>query len=94
MGHSRRSIREVVHTTRASQLRDRPGLGLGDAKLLAAGGAWLTLADLPWVVLVASLGAISFAMARQSRKAPLAFGPWIALAIAIIWLLRVKQFSY
>jgi leader peptidase (prepilin peptidase)/N-methyltransferase len=35
-------------------LRGRDGLGLGDAKLLAAGGAWLSWQALPYVVLIAA----------------------------------------
>lgn len=33
-------------------LRGRDGLGLGDAKLLAAGGAWAGLYALPWIVVI------------------------------------------
>lgn len=32
------------------RIRGREGLGLGDAKLLAAGGAWTGLYALPWIV--------------------------------------------
>ncbi|MBV8096936.1 MAG: prepilin peptidase [Acetobacteraceae bacterium] len=35
-------------------LRQREGLGQGDAKLVAAGDAWVGLAGLPWVVLAGS----------------------------------------
>lgn len=34
------------------QLRGRDGLGLGDAKLLAAGGAWTGPFALPWIVAI------------------------------------------
>jgi len=34
------------------RLRGREGLGLGDAKLLAAGGAWAGLYALPWIVML------------------------------------------
>lgn len=67
------------------------GLGLGDAKLLAAGGAWTGLAALPWIVLLASLGALAAALAAGTgRGARVAFGPWLALAIGLCWaVLRV-----
>ena len=40
------------------QLREREGLGLGDAKLLAGAGAWLGWAALPSVVLLAACTAL------------------------------------
>ena len=61
------------------------GLGLGDAKLLAAGGAWLGAGALPWVVLLAACGALAAAVAMRRGGGRLAFGPWLALAIAACW---------
>ena len=60
-------------------------LGMGDAKLVAALGAWLGWALLPYVLLLACAGAICalfFAKICWQRdlSQPLAFGPWIALA--------------
>ncbi|WP_313377694.1 A24 family peptidase, partial [Pantoea sp. CTOTU50773] len=60
-------------------------LGMGDAKLVAALGAWLGWALLPYVLLLACSGAICalfFASIGWQRdlSQPLAFGPWIALA--------------
>lgn len=78
------------------RLRGRPGLGQGDAKLLAAGGAWLGLAALPMVVLVAALLGIALALPallapgwgqagmRLTTKLP--FGPALALAILLLRL--------
>lgn len=72
------------------RLRGRDGLGLGDAKLLAAGGAWLGWQALPWVVLVgagAALVAVLVAARGQvSRHTAIAFGPWLALGI---WVMRL-----
>ncbi len=73
-------------------LRGREGLGGGDAKLLAAGGAWLGWQALPEVMLLAALAALAVAGAWQllhggaRRGAKLAFGPWLALAIWLVWL--------
>lgn len=73
-------------------VRGRPGLGLGDAKLMAAAGAWLGLSSLPTVVALASvaaLGTVTVAALRQGRVAlgaRLPFGPFIALAIWLVWL--------
>ena len=47
------SLQRSRHST--ERLRGREGLGGGDAKLLAASGAWLGAAALPQVILVAAL---------------------------------------
>jgi leader peptidase (prepilin peptidase)/N-methyltransferase len=73
-------------------LRGRAGLGLGDAKLLAAGAAWLGLAALPTVVALAAAAAlVTVAVAwlrggSLSLDARLPFGPYLALAIWLVWL--------
>ena len=62
--------------------RGRVGLGGGDAKLLAALGAWLGLEGLAPVILTAALLALGFALLSglKRREDALAFGPWLALA--------------
>ncbi len=73
-------------------LRGREGLGRGDAKLLAAGGAWVGWAGLPGVVLIASLLGIMEVLARRAageRLGPadrIAYGAWLAAGIWIVWL--------
>lgn len=65
-------------------LRGRDGLGGGDAKLLAAAGAWLGADRLAMVVLAAAVCAILWVLLtrRQTRMTePLPFGPWLATAI-------------
>jgi len=49
------------------KLRGVDGLGRGDAKLLAAGGAWVTWSGLPQIVLIASLLGIAFALAARLK---------------------------
>lgn len=74
------------------RLRGREGLGAGDAKLLAAAGAWLGLALLPWVVLLAAVAGLAAALAwaltgrRIDAGTALPFGPWLALALWVLWL--------
>jgi leader peptidase (prepilin peptidase)/N-methyltransferase len=74
------------------QWRGHEGLGQGDAKLVAAGGAWLGWQALPWVVLIAALAGLTFALIRNRRGVALTattalpFGPALALAI---WLCRL-----
>jgi leader peptidase (prepilin peptidase) / N-methyltransferase len=68
--------------------RGRAGLGRGDAKLLAGLGAWLGLAALPLLILLASLLALAAALAsgRHRGTDALAFGPWLAAAgFALFW---------
>ncbi len=75
--------------------RGRTGLGGGDAKLLAAAGAWLGWQALPWVVLAASLAGIAAALIARllghpvSRATALPFGPFLAIAIWLVWLYGV-----
>ena len=72
--------------------RGREGIGLGDAKLLAAAGAWIGWSGLPSVLLVASLSGLGFALLRAARKGTLSstdripFGPFLCLGIWIVWL--------
>ena len=65
------------------------GLGLGDAKLLAAAGAWLGWRDLPWLVLAATLGALAWTLMTRPARRDLAFGPWLATALLGLWVLRL-----
>lgn len=63
------------------------GLGLGDAKLFAASGTWLGVAALPYVLLIAALGALVFAMLRPpSAGRRIAFGPWLAAGFWLSWV--------
>jgi leader peptidase (prepilin peptidase)/N-methyltransferase len=77
------------------RLRGREGLGLGDAKLLAAGGAWLGPWLLPNVLLLAALIALAFALLLRLRgtrlhaQLRLPFGPFLAGAIWAAWVWRV-----
>lgn len=77
------------------KLRGIQGLGRGDAKLLAAGGAWCGGWLLPGIVLIGAFSALLFVgMLALIRRQPLndttpyAFGPWLALGIALAWVYR------
>ncbi|WP_291841899.1 A24 family peptidase [Maricaulis sp.] len=77
------------------RLRGRDGLGRGDAKLLAAAGAWCGGWLLPIIVLVGALSALLFiatiALIRRQAPAsgqPFAFGPWLALGCLVGWIHR------
>jgi leader peptidase (prepilin peptidase)/N-methyltransferase len=74
------------------KLRGRDGIGQGDAKLLAACGAWLGLAALPSLLLVAALLGLAVAGAQRLRGSAvqattaLPFGPALAAACWALWL--------
>lgn len=69
----------------------KEGLGRGDAKLLAAGGAWCGWFGLPYILLIASLCGLVFTqMPSYKNQAEtgnfnIPFGPFLSLAIAVIW---------
>jgi leader peptidase (prepilin peptidase)/N-methyltransferase len=74
------------------RIRGQDGLGLGDAKLIAAGGAWVGWQGLPSVALLAAMAGIAggwlsgqFRSAASARE-PVPFGPYLAGAIWLVWL--------
>ena len=72
--------------------RQRHGLGLGDAKLLAAAGAWTGLAALPAVVLwacalaLAAVAGWASSGQRVTSATAIPFGPFLAAGTWIVWL--------
>ena len=74
------------------RVRGRDGLGRGDAKLLAAAGAWVGWAALPPVLLIGSVSGLAWAGVTALRRGrldaaqPIAFGPFIALGFWLVWL--------
>ncbi len=76
-----------------ARLRGREGLGLGDAKLLGALGAWVGWQGLAGVVMVAAaLGLAWAALEALARRRPmrgdlsLPLGPFLALGGWLIWV--------
>lgn len=74
--------------------RGHDGLGLGDAKLLAAAGAWLGPLALAPLVLLASLSALAtIGMLRMAGRpvslhSSLPFGPFLGAGLLLLWCLR------
>lgn len=70
-------------------LRKKDGLGRGDAKLLASGGAWCGWMALPFIVLLASLSALVWVVVSRAQTDDadfrLPFGPFLAAGIAVVW---------
>ncbi len=71
-------------------LRGREGMGLGDAKLFAAAGAWVSWQGLPSVLVIASLSALAIVLLGRkpkidpARRVP--FGVFLGLGLWITWL--------
>lgn len=74
------------------RLRAREGLGLGDAKLLAACGAWAAWQGLPGIVLVAAAAGLAAALAGRLFGRPLSlsdrmpFGTFLCFALWLDWV--------
>jgi leader peptidase (prepilin peptidase) / N-methyltransferase len=79
-------------------LRQRAGLGLGDIKLAAAGGAWVGLDALPEILFFASsLGLLMLTALRCRNGAntitattALPFGAFLAPAIWVTWFIKAS----
>jgi leader peptidase (prepilin peptidase)/N-methyltransferase len=72
-----------------ARLRDREGLGLGDAKLAAAAGVWLGPEALPSLLLLAAALGLLLAVVRERSLAgdrAVPFGPPLALAFWLLFL--------
>lgn len=78
-------------------LRQRRGLGGGDAPFLGAIGCWIGWQGLPLVLAGASLLALAMVLARRasgarvSGAAVIRFGPYLALAGWLSWLILVVR---
>ena len=80
-------------------LNGHDGLGLGDAKLLGAGGAWVGVSGLAGIVFIASIAALAWVLVRCadgrqfSARSRIAFGPFLSLGIWIVWLYGPVEFG-
>ena len=75
------SIRQIYLT-----LRKIEAIGLGDAKLLAALGAWQGLENVFYILFFASLlGVIYAILNKQGRHQSMAFGPFLCVAAFITY---------
>ena len=73
----------------------REGLGLGDAKLLAAAGAWVGITYLPAVLFLAAGSALIVALAKGTKaKEMISFGPWLATAFWIVWVAKLIELPH
>jgi len=71
-------------------LRGRDGLGLGDAKLLGALGAWFGWQALPFILLIAASTGLAVMLATgraKDRTARAPLGTFLALAALPAWII-------
>lgn len=79
------------------RVRAREGLGLGDAKLLAAAGAWTVPLALPWIIAGAAaitilgLAVVRLTGTRVTADMAVPFGPGLALAAFAAHLVITAQ---
>lgn len=73
-------------------LTGREGMGRGDFKLLALFGAWMGWQALPQIILLSAvpgaiIGIALIALGRHQQRAPMPFGPYLAIAgwISLLW---------
>jgi prepilin signal peptidase PulO-like enzyme (type II secretory pathway) len=73
-------------------LKNQEGIGMGDAKLLAALGAWLGWGALPSILLIASVtgllgGIIWLKLRKHHLREAFPFGPFLAITgiIELLW---------
>ncbi len=78
------SFVSIEHAFKA--LRGKDGLGRGDAKLLAAGGAWCGWSGLPLIVLIGSgAGLLLALLPKYKDMGRIPFGPCLAFGIFMVW---------
>ncbi|ACK49878.1 peptidase A24A prepilin type IV [Methylocella silvestris BL2] len=90
------ALREVYY-----RWRGREGIGFGDVKLAAAGGAWLDWPMMPVAVEIAALTAIAaYALVQSAGRrridpsGRLPFGLFLAPAIWLGWLIQTGNFGF
>ena len=80
-----------------ARIRREEGLGLGDVKLAAAGGAWLALAAIPlWLGLASTAALVAVALARLrgqtfDRATRVPFGAFLCPALWLMFYLSALQ---
>lgn len=80
-----------------ARIRSEEGLGLGDIKLAAAGGAWLALATIPlWLSLASTAALVIVVLARLrghaiDRNTRIPFGVFLCPALWLVFFLSALE---
>ena len=77
------------------KLRNKEGMGLGDAKLLSAMGFWFGWVSIPFILFFSSLVALCFAIPSLINKSKtmsskIPFGPYLVLG-CVLYLVIIEQ---
>ena len=81
-------------------LRGREGMGLGDAKLLAAAGAWVSWQGLPSVLVIASVLGLAGVLVQSLRgyrihpAQHIPFGAFLSTGLWLVWLYGPLALGY
>jgi leader peptidase (prepilin peptidase) / N-methyltransferase len=73
------------------RFRGIEGLGLGDVKFMIAAGTWISLVDVPMMMLLGCISALGTVLVTRAIKSSwqrsdrVAFGPHLALGLATVW---------
>jgi leader peptidase (prepilin peptidase)/N-methyltransferase len=78
-------------------IRNREGMGLGDAKLLAVIGFWFGWISIPFVIFISSIFALIAVTPRLINKSKkitseIPFGPFIIIG-CIVYIIFIEQFK-
>ncbi|MDA7588328.1 A24 family peptidase, partial [Candidatus Pelagibacter sp.] len=78
-------------------VRNREGMGLGDAKLLAVIGFWFGWISIPFVIFISSVVAlitVTPSLMNKSKKltSEIPFGPFIIIG-CIVYIIFIEQFK-
>ena len=83
------------------KIRNKEGMGLGDAKLLAAIGFWFGWMSIPFVIFTSSVVALVFVIPSLIKKSvkmssQIPFGPYIIIGcmLYIFFADQVKQYLF
>jgi leader peptidase (prepilin peptidase)/N-methyltransferase len=89
------SLVRFVHFRARGQI----GLGLGDVKMAAAAGCWITIASFPLFLAVSSLSALAFALLtlpfwkKSARMQRVPFGPFLSAGLLLTFVFELNSIS-
>ncbi len=78
-----------------AQMTGRIGLGMGDVKMAAAAGCWISGGDLPFFLGISSLAGLAYVAVRlvAERRTPerIPFGPFLGFGLVTLFFLDAGQ---
>ncbi|HLP66339.1 MAG TPA: A24 family peptidase, partial [Rhizobium sp.] len=78
-----------------AQLTGRIGLGMGDVKMAAAAGCWISGSELPFFLGISSLAGLGYVAVRLAaeRRTPerIPFGPFLGFGLVTLFFVDASQ---